>query len=427
MGEAIRFRRAPELMEQIERLAAFTDGCQEAGTGDSVKPGGVTRLVYSEAWNDAQAYLAETMAEAGLAVRWDKVGNLFGRLEGSVPGAPTVLTGSHIDTVKNGGKLDGVYGIIGAIAALGLLKDTHGSPKLPLEVVSFCEEEGSRFPIAYWGSGNVTGLFDWRGGREIKDAGQVTLAAAMEASGFGRPDQPDCPRNDLAAFVELHIEQGVLLERLAKQIGIVEAIVGQRRYAVSLRGSANHAGTTPMPMRSDALACAAEMIVRLEALAARRASLVATVGRLTVLPNTPNVIPGTVEFTLDIRHDNEGTLAWFCNYLFQEYEEIANRRGLALSITPWLETKPVPMSRELTEQIENVCDSLDLIYRRMPSGAGHDAQLFAPICPTAMIFVPSKGGISHSPEEYTSPEQLSDGVSVLASLLYELAYEGRAL
>ncbi|MFC5532407.1 Zn-dependent hydrolase [Cohnella yongneupensis] len=422
MGEPIKYDRISELCELIERLAAFTDEEEEAAIGK-----GVTRLVYSRAWKEAQSYLAETMVAAGLSVRWDKVGNLIGRLEGSNPHAPVVLTGSHIDTVRNGGKLDGVYGIAGGIAALRLLMETYGTPNVPIEVVSFCEEEGSRFPIAYWGSGNVTGLFDWQGGHDIKDAGQTTLAAAMEASGFGRPDQPECLRSDLGAFVELHIEQGVLLERMAKQIGIVEAIVGQRRYAVSLKGSANHAGTTPMAMRVDAMAGAAEMIVRLEALAARNASLVATVGRLQAVPNTPNVIPGAVDFTLDIRHDNEGTLSWFCDYLFQEYSEIANRRGLKLAITPWLETKPVPMSRTLASHIENVCASLSLSYRRMSSGAGHDAQLFSQLCPTAMIFVPSKGGISHSPEEHTSPEQLANGVSVLVSLLYELAYEGKSL
>lgn len=425
MGEPIVYETTNELCELIDRIASFSD-VVEGPEGDG-RAKGVTRLVYSRAWQEAQSCLAKEMEAAGLSVRWDKVGNLIGRLEGSDPNAPVILTGSHIDTVRNGGKLDGAYGIAGGIAALRLLKEARGTPIHPIEVVSFCEEEGSRFPIAYWGSGNVTGQFDWRGGHEYRDTNQTTLASAMEAAGFGREDQPDSLRSDLGAFVELHIEQGVMLERLAKQIGIVEAIVGQRRYGVSLQGSANHAGTTPMPMRVDALAGAAEMIVRLEVLASRNASLVATVGRMNAVPNTPNVIPGAVEFTVDVRHDNEGTLSWFCDYLFQEYAEIANRRGLTLSVTPWLETKPVPMSRTLAMHTEDVCDALSLSSRRMPSGAGHDAQLFAPLCPTAMIFVPSKGGISHSPDEYTSPQQLADGVSVLASLLYELAYERKML
>ncbi|MFC5471972.1 Zn-dependent hydrolase [Cohnella suwonensis] len=419
MGETIRFGDTAWLGERIDGLAARSDRDGESDRG-------VTRLLYTDSWKEAQHYLAETMKEAGLAVRWDKVGNLIGRLEGRDPQAPVVLTGSHVDTVRHGGHLDGAYGILGGIAALKKLKESRGTPERPLEVVSFCEEEGSRFPIAYWGSGNMTGSLDWRGGGDLKDEEGTSLAAAMEASGFGREDQPDSRRYDLGAFVELHIEQGVLLERMAKQIGIVEGIVGQRRYSVTLRGEANHAGTTPMNMRTDAMAGAAEMIVRLELLAARKASLVATTGRMQVAPNIPNVIPGTVEFTLDIRHDNEGTLSWFCDYLIQEYEDIANRRGLGMTITPWLATTPVPMSLELTEQAERVCAGIGLSNRRMFSGAGHDAQLFAPVCPTAMIFVPSRGGISHSPDEYTSPEQLADGVSVLASLLYELAYEETA-
>ncbi|MCD9023327.1 allantoate deiminase [Cohnella silvisoli] len=418
MDQPVRFDMGSELWLLLEKLATFTEGTEATG--------GVTRLLYTQPWKEAQAFLAETMTEAGLDVRFDKVGNLFGRLQGSNPDVPVILTGSHIDTVRNGGKLDGAYGIMGGIAALKYLKETHGTPIHTLEVVSFCEEEGSRFPIAYWGSGNVTGLFDPHSGQELLDVEGTSLQSAMEASGFGLRGQPDCKRGDLGAFVELHIEQGVILERMAKQIGIVEAIVGQRRYSVSLRGEANHAGTTPMNMRSDAMACAAEMIVRLELLAARAAALVATVGRIQAAPNIPNVIPGTVEFTLDIRHDNEGTLSWFCDYLFQEYEDIANRRGLGLAITPWLATTPVPMDRSLAEQIEQVCGKLSLSHRRMFSGAGHDAQLFSPICPTAMIFVPSKAGISHSPDEYSSPEQLSDGVSVLASLLYEMAYEEQA-
>jgi allantoate deiminase len=415
MGQPVRLEKGSELWQLLEKLATFTEGADATG--------GVTRLLYTKPWKDAQAFLAETMAEAGLDVRFDKVGNLIGRLQGSNPDLPVILTGSHIDTVRNGGKLDGSYGIVGGIAALKYLKETHGTPIHTLEVVSFCEEEGSRFPIAYWGSGNMTGLLDWQSGHELLDVEGIGLQSAMKASGFGLNEQPDSKRGDLGAFVELHIEQGVILERMAKQIGIVEAIVGQRRYSVSLRGEANHAGTTPMNMRSDAMACSAEMIVRLELLAARAASLVATVGRIQAAPNIPNVIPGTVEFTLDIRHDNEETLSWFCDYLFQEYEDIAHRRGLGLSVTPWLATTPVPMDRSLAGKIELLCGKLSLSYRRMFSGAGHDAQLFSPLCPTAMIFVPSKAGISHSPEEYSTPEQLSDGVSVLTSLLYEMAYE----
>ncbi|MFC5702167.1 Zn-dependent hydrolase [Cohnella faecalis] len=408
---------AAETTRILERLASCSDGTESAG--------GVTRLLYTKAWSDAQRVLEDEMKKAGLETRYDNVGNLYGRLPGRLEDAPTVLTGSHVDTVRSGGKYDGAYGIAAGIAALAFLKKTHGTPLRPLEVVSFCEEEGSRFPIAYWGSGNVTGLFDWRGeAADLRDADGISLMDAMVEAGFGKPDGGDCRRTDLAAFVELHVEQGMVLERSEQQIGIVETIVGQRRYSVFLEGAANHAGTTPMTMRTDAMAGAAEIIFRMETLASQWGGpLVATVGRIIAAPNTPNVIAGNVEFTLDIRHADEWKLTAFCELILTEVERIALRRGLKYATKPWLSTLPVPMSTSLSIRAERICFNLSMTCRRMVSGAGHDAQLLATECPTAMIFVPSKGGFSHSPQEYTSPAQLADGLTVLIALLQELAYE----
>lgn len=403
-----------ELTSLLDELSAFTEGTEP----------GVTRLLYTGAWADAQRYLSGRMAEAGLETRFDAVGNLYGRLPGTEPGAKAVLTGSHVDTVRSGGKYDGAYGIAAGLAALAYLKRMYGTPKRPLEVVSFCEEEGSRFPLAYWGSGNVTGVYDWRVEGEMADEEGVSLREAMVRSGFGKQELGDCRRTDLAAYVELHIEQGMVLERTDKKIGIVETIVGQRRYAVTLEGAANHAGTTPMTMRQDAAAGAAECIVRLEALASQWGEpLVATVGKIEAQPNTPNVIAGKVDFTLDIRHADEWKLNAFSDLAISEIERIALRRKLKHRITPWLATKPVPMHSSLARRAERICQQLILPYRRMVSGAGHDAQLLAAECPTAMVFVPSRGGISHSPDEYTDPALLADGVAVLVSMLYELAYE----
>ncbi|MDG0812783.1 hydantoinase/carbamoylase family amidase [Cohnella rhizosphaerae] len=272
-----------ELTPLLERLAAF--GADERGA--------VTRLLYSQPWLDAQTFLAERMRMAGLEARFDRVGNLYGRLPGSLPGAPVVLTGSHIDTVRSGGRYDGAYGIAAGLLALDYLKRTCGAPRRTLEVVSLCEEEGSRFPLAYWGSGNATGAYRLEDASGPVDMDGITLKAAMTSSGFGRGDLPDCLRTGLGAFVELHIEQGVVLERTGHAIGLVTTIVGQRRYALTVSGASNHAGTTPMSMRSDALAGAAEMIAALERAATEAGDpLVATVGRLEVVPNTPNVIPG---------------------------------------------------------------------------------------------------------------------------------------
>ncbi|RUS46402.1 Zn-dependent hydrolase [Cohnella sp. AR92] len=412
---------AHELTRLLDELATYSDSAENEA--------GVTRLLYSPSWLRAQHYLAGRMADAGLAARFDPVGNLYGRLSGRSPDAPVVLTGSHVDTVRSAGKYDGAYGIVAGLAAVSYLKRTYGEPLRPIEVVSFAEEEGSRFPIAYWGSGNATGIYDWRQeGADLKDEDGVSLREAMLASGFGNPDLGEARRRDLGAFVELHIEQGMVLERTDKRIGIVETIVGQRRYAISLQGAANHAGTTPMMMRQDALAGAADVIVRLETLAAQWGEpLVATVGKIEASPNTPNVIAGSVEFTVDIRHADEWKLNAFCDLALSEIERIALRRKLKHKITPWLSTSPVPMSPALTRSTERICQELVLPYRKMVSGAGHDAQLLPPLCKTAMIFVPSKAGVSHSPNEYTDPALLADGVRVLTSMLYELAYEEQTI
>lgn len=402
-----------KLLELLEELGAYT----ASGPG-------VTRLLYTKEWRQAQIFLQQKMVGFGLKVTTDKVGNVYGRLCGRSPEEKVILTGSHIDTVVNGGKYDGAYGIAAAMVALQVLQMNYGQPKRTLEVVSFCEEEGSRFPLAYWGSGHVTERYDGSEAATCKDADGISLQAAMEEFSFlqGVTDGNGA-RNDIGAFVELHIEQGIILEKTDTQIGVVQGIVGQRRYMVKVSGVANHAGTTPMLMRQDALASAVEMLYVLEG-AAKLAGepLVATSGKLEVHPNTPNVIPGEVLFTLDIRHIEEDDLECFCAKLFSRYHEITAERGVTLEVTPVLHTLPAPMDTKLSTALENICRQQGKTYRTMVSGAGHDAQLFAPRCPTAMIFVPSRAGISHSPEEYTSPKQLAAGLEVLTAMLYELAY-----
>lgn len=407
-----------KLLELLEELAAF-----------STPEPGVTRLLYTEEWSQAQIFLQEKMAGLGLEVSVDKVGNVYGRLSGRDPQQKVILTGSHIDTVVNGGKYDGAYGIAAAMIALQDLQRNFGQPQRTLEVVSFCEEEGSRFPLAYWGSGHVTERYDGSEAETCIDAEGVTLKAAMAQSSFlqditeEKASKRTGVRNDIGAFVELHIEQGIILEKTDTQIGVVQGIVGQRRYVVKVSGIANHAGTTPMFMRQDALASAVEMLYVLESSAKTAGEpLVATSGKLEVYPNTPNVIPGEVLFTLDIRHSEEDELERFCEKLLAECNEIAVKRGVILEVTSVLHTVPAPMDTKLSAMLENICRQQAKTYRMMVSGAGHDAQLFAPRCPTAMIFVPSRAGISHSPEEYTSPEQLVAGLEVLTAMLYELAY-----
>ncbi|MFD2875791.1 Zn-dependent hydrolase [Paenibacillus rhizoplanae] len=253
------------------------------------------------------------------------------------------------------------------------------------------------------------------------DEGLAAEAAAGLEQSFWRNSSP--VRSDIAAYVELHIEQGIILERTSRKIGVVQAIAGQRRYLVKVGGTANHAGTTPMGLRQDALAGSAEMLLALERSAlAEGDPLVATTGRLEVYPGTSNVIPGEVQFTLDIRHSEAGVLERFCAAVLAEFAELGRRRGLTLEVQPLLETAPAPMDQELRGALEEICLRQEKPYLSMVSGAGHDAQLFAPRCPAAMIFVPSRGGISHSPGEYTSPEDLAAGLEVLTAILYRLAY-----
>ncbi|WP_405108503.1 Zn-dependent hydrolase [Paenibacillus sp. FSL K6-1217] len=443
---------AGELLKLLDELAAFS------------APGpGVTRLLYTPEWYGVQHFLQERMAGLGLEVRMDQVGNVYGTLAGTQVSDKVILTGSHIDTVVNGGRYDGAYGVAAAVTALHYLLETFGPPLRTLAVVSFCEEEGSRFPLTFWGSGNVTGLYSGGEYLDCADAEGVTLGAAMAACGLGGKDEAATEaaagaegsgrladvrseaggeagseagevrgrwgkgspeRSEIAAYVELHIEQGIILERTSRRIGVVEAIAGQRRYLVRVGGTANHAGTTPMGLRQDALAGSAEMLLAVERSAlAEGDPLVATTGRLEVYPGTSNVIPGEVQFTLDIRHSEAGRLERFCTALLAEFAELGRRRGLTLETELLLETAPAHMDQELRAALEEICLRQGKSCLSMVSGAGHDAQLFAPRCPSAMIFVPSRGGISHSPAEYTSPEDLAAGLEVLTAILYGLAYE----
>lgn len=389
--------------------------------------GGVTRLLYDQAWREARLALAERMARLGLEVSVDRTGNTFGRLTGTGPNAEDVIAiGSHLDTVRNGGRFDGAYGISAGLAAVDVLYRAYGPPKKSIEVAAFCEEEGSRFPLVYWGSGSVAGARVLSDAAALEDPDGILFTDAMREAGFGRDDQPVPGRPDWIAFLELHIEQGPVLEALGVSVGIAEAIVGQKRYAIRLIGESNHAGTTPMGMRRDAMAGAAAMVLALEKLALRYGPpMVATAGRLEAYPNTPNVVPGEVVFTADIRHPNGGVLERFCREMEAVFGRIAGGRGLGMAVSLWVDADPVPMDPGLAGMAEAAAAEEGLACIRMPSGAGHDAQMLQAVCPSLLVFVPSRSGISHSPLEYTEPAHLADGVRVMINLLYKLAYEER--
>lgn len=399
-----------EIAALTEWMATFSDTTE-----------GVTRLLYSPAWHEAQLALQQKMEAAGLYTYFDGVGNLFGRLMGNDTKS-VILTGSHIDTVKNGGKYDGTYGVLASYIAVKRLQAQFGKPKKTIEIVSLCEEEGSRFPLAYWGSKNVVGDTPAVNIHQAYDATGVSLAEAMQQCGFS--DVPMPARQDISHFVEVHVEQGIVLEEVGAQIGLVEHIVGQRRFYVTLKGQSNHAGATPMTLRHDPVVGAASMIASLTSLAEEIPDLRLTVGQLDVSPNVANVIAEQVVFTLDIRHYDRETLDQFCADMHEHVAHTAKRFQLTHTIESWVSDEPVTLDTSCHEAIEQFSDMHDWQTLRMLSGAGHDAQVFATHCPTTLFFVPSKDGISHSPAEHTDVEDLENGVRVLMHVLYKLAYEG---
>lgn len=386
--------------------------------------GGVSRLLYTEEWVDAQRALEQYMQEEGFTTYYDEIGNLYGRLEGSQYPDETIVSGSHVDTVRNGGKYDGQYGIIAAIMAMKALRQEHGQPLRTLEVVSFAEEEGSRFPCTFWGSKNLAGMAKKEDVQEIQDFNGVPFVDAMKQAGFGFRDESSTLRSDIKAFVELHIEQGSVLEHEQLSVGVVHSIVGQRRFTIEIHGEANHAGTTPMGYRKDAVHAAGRMIQQILDLAqAYGDPLVSTVGKIDVKPNVVNVVPGNALFTLDIRHTDKKELIRFTDEVTELMKRTAESLGVEITIDMWMDEDPVPMNAEIIQVLEKQCEEHHIPFKLMHSGAGHDSQIMAKFVPTAMLFVPSRKGISHNPEEYTSPEHLADGIRALTYALYELAYE----
>ncbi|MFD2706111.1 Zn-dependent hydrolase [Salibacterium lacus] len=401
-----------ETLRLIEWLASFGE----------TKEGGATRLLYSDSWLEAQRGIFETFRDRGLTPFFDDAGNLYGRVEGTQQTSSAVVTGSHIDTVVNGGKYDGTYGIVASYLAVTRLMEAYGPPKKTIDVVSLCEEEGSRFPITFWGSGHITGQYAGEDPKDYIDKEGVSLETAMHKAGFGKNQYPAPHRSDIECFVEMHIEQGHVLEKNGCSVGVVEGIVGQRRYHIHVKGESNHAGTTPMTFRKDAMAAASEMIHWIHQEAFTDDHLVATVGQIEARPNTANVIAGDVVFSLDIRHHRQDVLDAFCSSVFTQLEETAEQNGVSMQASKWLDVSPVSMDPGLTRRALEQCSMHSIPTHPMFSGAGHDAQVFGNHFPTSLLFVPSQNGISHSPQEFTCREDLEKGVRMMTEFLYTIAW-----
>ncbi len=412
-----------ELIKRIEVDASRLQHYIEALGAIGQQPeGGIVRPVYSPAWVAAREQLATFMHAAGLDVREDALGNLFGRLGGGDE-SRTILTGSHFDTVPLGGKFDGALGVLAGIVALQALRENLGKPRRSLEVVALCEEEGSRFPAHCWGTKGILGRIDPAEFDEVRDAQGMTIAEAMRAVGLVPERYREAIRSDLEAFFELHIEQGRILFDEGIDIGIVTAITGLQHLWISVKGRADHAGTTPMDLRQDALQGAAHMAVEVTRLVEQVGRpAVVTLGKWEVKPGAVNVVPSEVSFSVDVRHPEEETLQRLVAAIRAQCEAIARERHLSISIELTGKSVPRKMDPGLQAELVKAAEACGATWKWMPSGAGHDSQIMARHLPTAMLFVPSVEGRSHSSAEYTTAEDAARGASVLATALSLLAY-----
>ena len=384
---------------------------------------GVTRLSFTEESEKANRLVSIWMQEAGMSVRRDAMNNVIGRYEGNVPQAPVLLVGSHLDSVVEAGKYDGILGVIAGIEVIQTLYENGIRTKHPIEVIGFCDEEGTRFHTTFLGSRAIAGTLQEKD-LEAKDKDGVSLAEAMHALGLDPSKYWMAARDSksVLGYLELHIEQGPVLEESKQACGVVSGIAGQSRYEFRVKGQAGHAGTVPISMRKDALVGAAEMIQAIERIAIQYGTLVvATVGKLSVLPGSCNVIPGVVEGTLDVRSiDDEKRIAAL-HEMLEECHRIAQRRCLDCEFQPVMESPAVACSDRFIRVIESVLEDHHMKPIRLVSGAGHDAMAIADLTDIGMIFVRCREGLSHHPDEYVSPEDIQEGVSILLDTILKIA------
>ncbi len=383
---------------------------------------GIYRMAFSPGDMAGREWFKQRIVEAGLDVYEDGAANIHGRLAWD-DNKPSVMTGSHLDTVPGAGHLDGALGVLSGLECLRRIKEENIPLQRPLEVVSFSDEEG-RFG-GMLGSQSITGRLTPESIHKAIDLKGVSLTQAMQSCGYDAMEalharrQPD----SIHAYVELHIEQGPILDQMGFSVGVVDAIAGLFKWDVSLIGTPNHAGTTPMHMRNDAFAGLAEFHTQLQRLLDENGSerSVATVGRVALFPGAANVVPGRVDFTLEVRDTEQRVLDELQGACRRALSAIARRRNLMFEFKVLSEIAPVKCSSGLVDQIKKVADTLKIPSLRMASGAAHDAQMLAGMTRAAMVFVPSKDGRSHSAAEWTDMRDIEKGANVLLNTLVELA------
>ena len=381
--------------------------------------GSCCRLALSDADQQGRDLVVSWMKEIGLEVRIDRIGNIVGLQSGAASTAP-VMTGSHIDTVATGGPLDGSLGVLAGLEVVRTLVEAGVATKRPLAVAVFTNEEGVRFQPDMLGSLMYAGGFSLEAA--LKSAAADGTKLGDELVRIGYAGEAPCGETRPYAYVELHIEQGPVLDRLGEVLGAVEDLQGISWQEITVRGVSNHAGTTPMSLRHDAAYCAAKAAVFVHDLAKRMGgSQVATVGSVRLVPNLVNVIARQATFTVDLRNTDETLLREAESELANFLRDLARDEQVSIDARRLARTEPVRFDDQVLRQIELAAHDLGYPIRRMTSGAGHDAQMMARICPTAMIFVPSVGGISHNPNEHTAPEHVELGANILLRTMQLLA------
>jgi N-carbamoyl-L-amino-acid hydrolase len=402
------------LSRELDTLAGFSDAPAPA----------VTRVVYSETDLRARAYVKGLCAEAGLAVREDAVGNTFARWAGTQPDLPAIGTGSHIDAIPHAGQYDGTVGVMGGLEAIRALQRGGVRPRRPIELLIFTSEEPTRFGIGCFGSRLLAATLDESAGGELHDKEGRTLDAWRAAAGFtGDLASVRLPAGYYDAFVELHIEQGPLLERAGIPVGVVTAIAAPASWRIWVEGEGGHAGALLMPERRDAFCAAAEIVLAVENAARGTGSVdtVGTVGICDVFPGAVNSVPSRVRLEMDVRDTDAARRNGVLATMDRVCEEVAARRGVAVRKEIINADPPAQCDARAVEALSRAAATHGLAFQQMVSRAYHDSLFMSRIAPTAMLFIPCRDGVSHRPDEYSSPEAIAQGALVLAEAMRELA------
>lgn len=422
MGAEILAAEWQKRMMRVDLLRLKRD-LDELGAIGRTPEGGVSRPSWSDADMAARRWLLERIAAAGMEARVDPAGNVLGRWQS---GGPVVLVGSHIDSVPNGGVFDGALGVLAGLECLRRIKEERVRLRHPLELVAFTDEEGAFG--GFFGSFAFTGVLKAGEIPDIKDSKGLRILDAMTRQGMDGMQAPKAYRDPagIRAYVELHIEQGPILEAQRAPIGVVEAIVGIRRYGITFRGRADHAGTTPMQERKNALLGAADLVLKGHDLILNEGTPASrvTVGILQLRPAVANIVPAEAYLTFELREQSVERLRSLAERSRGLAAEVASAWGLEVSIQTILEIEPVAMAGEVKAAIAAAAAEVGLTSLRLPAMAGHDAQVVGRVAPAGMIFVPSRDGRSHSPLEFTTDEDIERGANVLLLTLLKLAAEG---